>query len=79
MNTLEISDRDFELATDVADTILHARQDCESLPTIEAMKFAISTDVKTRKCDNRLHVMLMSQDIIREADEWYNKESQPEQ
>ena len=68
-------ERAYEKAMDTADTILHFRG-AGALPTISSMKEFILNEQHTNGLDTEF--CILTEDFVREADEWYDKEAEPD-
>lgn len=70
----ELTQRDKELATDIANTILYFRENKKCLLTEEEMNTTISDEVIIRGAGDKSRVAILTRDIITAAGEWYDKE-----
>lgn len=71
METILIKER--EIAKDIVNTILYFRENNNCFPYVEDMEQAIKEEAETR-CHNKIMVVEISKQMIREMGEWYDKE-----
>lgn len=74
-----ISNRDMRVGTDIAETLIHFRRELGCFPTIDSMKENIKAEVSVRHVDIKNNAAMWAEDIIRGHDEWFNKESEPDE
>ena len=62
----------YEKSVDLAETVLYYRREKGALPTIELMGEFIRSEVKS------IEIWTMTEDRLREAGEWFDRECEPE-
>lgn len=73
-----ISERDVKIAIDIADTLTHYRRDCGCFPTINSIQKQIETELSVRPVNDKSYARMMVEDVMRQHDEWFDKECEPE-